>query len=219
MSFYDFLSYLTWLSPLLLISGTGIGIYYYKKLSNLYRSILYYLLVMGCIDLTSRVCGKVFKSNLYFLPILGFSEIFIFSAVFYYMGFKYSKLKYLLVFVNVTALIFSVIELFQISYFEAYHFQLYSKAANSFFIILFAIIFFFRNIKRNTIINGTIFRLNSGILIFFSLSFIIFLPLEFLVNEASVYKFYIWFANLGLAITFYIFLIGILWKNGKTHLT
>jgi hypothetical protein len=47
------------------------------------------------------------------------------------------------------------------------------------------------------------------------LNIIIFLPLDFLISEDSIFNFYIWFANLGVTVLFYLFLIYSIWKNGR----
>jgi hypothetical protein len=216
MDFDTLLSFLTWLSPFILLVGTVAGVCYYKALDPEYKTLVYYLFVMSLIDLASRWCGLVYGNNLFFIPVLGFSEIFIFSLVYYFIGFKNDpKLIYLLLMVNSAALIFSILEIFEAAAFVIKDFQLYSKAANSLFIIIFAAIFFIRDIRKNQSPKKHIFILNSGILAFFSLNIIIFLPLDLLINENSVYRFYIWFTNLVLTLLFYCFLIYAIWKNGR----
>ncbi|MEL1242815.1 hypothetical protein AAEO56_00965 [Flavobacterium sp. DGU11] len=216
MDLYALLNLLTWTSPFILLAGTITGVCYYKSLDSEYKTLVYYLFAMLCIDIGSRWCGLVFGNNLFFIPVLGFTEILLFSIVYYFIGFKnVPKLRYLLLIINSAALIFSVLEIFKTAAFVTKDFQLYSKAVNSLFIIVFAAIFFIQDIRKNKIPKKHIFILNSGILVFFSLNIIIFLPLDLLINENSVYKFYIWFTNLLLTLLFYSFLIYAIWKNGR----
>ncbi|WP_188620695.1 hypothetical protein [Flavobacterium suaedae] len=96
-------------------------------------------------------------------------------------------------------------------------FQPYAKVADNFVIILLALSFLQEKIDDFKEQKWDNFRLNIVILVFFTFNTLIFLPINFIVNENSGVKFYFWAGNSILLLLFYSYLIGKIWKNGKQN--
>lgn len=217
MDVYDIINFSTYLSPIFLIGGIGVGKYYFKNLDIPHKVILFYLLSMLFVDLSARFCGEFYGSNLLFIPILGLTELIAFSFFFCYLGLKENKLKlWCLVIFDVLASVFMISEMIQIERAGVNGFQSYSKIISTLLIVLLSVNLFMDKILSVKNISSGLFYLNSVILMYFSLILIIFIPIDFLINDTTGAKFYIWFANLLLTLLFYLFLIQSIWKNGKS---
>lgn len=211
---YQILNNLTWISPFLLISGTVIGSIYYKRLDSLHKVLLYYLISMVSLDILSRICGIIFQNNLIFIPILSLTELCTFSMAFYLLGFKYvKKLRYLLICGNIILFLLCLIELLWMFFYTTL--PKYSKIVNACLLLFFSFLYFFNNIKDNRVICIKKYKFSSFIMLFFSLNFILYVPFDFLINDISIYKFYIWFFHLAITLLFYLYLIKEIWANGK----
>jgi len=218
MSYSHLIEYCTLLSPIILIAGVSIGVYYFKKLDIIRKILVLYLFTMLSIDILSRVAAAIYNNNLVLIPILGFLELFIFSALYYALAGKEERIKKnSLLIINFATLIFTIWEITKVFNAPVEQFQSYSKAIATLIIVLFSITFFLEKIRLRKDISPALFSLNSGILLFYSLELIIFLPIDFLIHDNSGLKFYFWLANLIFILLFYLFLISSIWKNGKTQ--
>jgi len=212
MTFFKILDFLTFLSPVLLLCGILIGIYYYKFLDTVYKILTLYLIVCLCTDVVSRIYGHFYQNNLIFILLFSLTEVGIFSVL-YHTCFLEKKNRLLLVLTTIASL-YILWEIDTLRTIQVQQFQSYSKVADSFLIILLAIVYFFEKIGKNVQAELGILRLNSVILIYFALSLVFFLPINFLINVTSDLKFYFWGANLMLTLTFYGFISCEIWKNG-----
>lgn len=218
MDFYDLVNFCTYFSPIVVLVGVGVGIYYFKKLDILRKIVTFYLLAMFSVDILSRIIGRIYENNLFFIPIWGFLELFIFSLVYYFLGIKETSGKKISLIITIfSAFLFTLWEINKVCNAPIEEFQSYSKVISTLLIVLLSIGFFLENILKKKNISSDIFLLNSGILIYYSLTLIIFLPIDFLIQDNTGLKFYFWFANLIFMLVFYIFLILSIWKNGKTQ--
>ncbi len=212
MTFYQFLDYLTYLSPALLLTGIGIGMYRYKSLALSHKMLLFYIVVALFTDLSSRLYGHLFGNNLIFIILFSLLELIIFTILYQFCFFeKKSRTLFSLTFV---ASGFIVWELFSLRTIDPQQFQSYSKVMDAFVIILFALAYFFQKVGKYKTTQKEELRLNAAILIFFSLHLLFFLPINFLINVSSGLKFYFWMANLVLTLIFYAFINWEIWKNG-----
>lgn len=212
MTFYQFLDYLTYLSPALLLTGIGIGMYRYKSLVLSHKMLLLYISVALCTDLTSRVYGHLFGNNLIFIILFSLLELIIFTTLYQFCFFeKKSRTLFLL---TLVASGFIVWELGSLHKINPKQFQSYSKVMDAFVILLFTLTYFFQKVGKYKTTQKEQLRLNAAILIFFSLHLLFFLPINFLINVSSGVKFYFWMANLVLTLFFYAFINWEIWKNG-----
>lgn len=216
MTFYDVVDFCTYFSPIILSVGLGMGIYYFKRLNFLLKVITFYMGSMLFLDVLAYIFGEAYGNNLVFIPIFGFLELFIFSLFYYSLGIKETIIKKGLLITTVIGMfLFTLWEILKVYNAPVEEFQSYSKVISTLFIVLLSIGFFIENIVKRKDISASIFFINSGILLYYSLTLIIFLPIDFLIHDNTGLKFYFWFANLIFTYVFYIFLILSIWKNGK----
>ncbi len=200
-------------SPLSLIIGLLIGIYYRKCLKRDHRILCMYLFVCIFFDVFSRYLGSISGNNLITWPLFSLVELFVFSA-FYLETLK--KRKWIL---GVVLLGISYI-LFEIIYIDAYNvkvFQSYAKIVTSFLIVVIVLAKIIREVQTDQIISKNEQRLNNIILIVFSLNVLLLLPINLLVNGSSVLITAIWIIYLSITVLFYIYLSFTIWKNGKNR--
>lgn len=216
MEFYDLVNFSTYLSPVFLVLGIGIGIYFFKSIDIFHKIIVIYLGSMLAIDLLARLFGEVYGNNLIFIPILGFIELSVFSVFYYFSGLNENRAtKFLLFGIIALSFLFSAWEIYKVYDVPIEEFESYSKAISTCVVVLLSIGYFIDNIRKRKNISEGEFLLNSGILMYFSLELILFLPIDFLINDGSGLKYYFWFANLIFTLVFYNFLIISVWKNGR----
>lgn len=219
MDFYDITNFLTYLSPIILFGGVVLGSCYFSKIDILYKIIVYYLFGMLAIDISARVYGEIYGSNLLFIPILGFMELLAFFCFYFYSGILESRKKS--VFLGTIFLLSSAFMAWEFTSISnnatLEGFQSYSKVISTFLIVLLAIDFFISKILSSKNIAPQLFFLNSVIIMYFSMVLIIFIPIDFLINDATGVKYYIWFANLLFTLVFYVLLIISIWKIGKAR--
>lgn len=216
MDVYEIVNFSTYLSPIVLIGGVGVGKYYFKNIDFPHKIIMFYLLGMLVVDLSARFFGEWYGSNLVFIPILGLAELVAFSFFFSCLGLRENKVKFwMLLIFDALAAVYMLWEMAQIDRAQLEGFQSYSKIISTFLIVVLSINLFVEKIWSVKNISSELFYLNSVILMYFSMILIIFIPIDFLINDTTGAKFYIWFANLLLTLLFYLFLIGSIWRNGK----
>lgn len=214
MTFFRFLSISTLSVPVLLLLGIIIGTYFYKFTETRYRFLLVYLAICFGTDVLSRIIGEIYGNNLLFILIFSLLELVFFTAFYLVCLFRRKEKKYILL--TSAAVVFIIIELYLAGTSSPERFQPYSKVVGSFLILLMAISYLFEGIGKKQP-DYSDMKLNSVFIIYFSLNLIFFLPLNFLINVPSSVKFYFWCFNLILTISFYVFLIREIWKNGSTR--
>ena len=117
---------------------------------------------------------------------------------------------------SIVGIAFSLYEIFTIDYLDPVNFQSYSRVLVVFLIVIFAMIFFFEKLSAGTNPKDYKLSVNTGILIYYSLSVVVLLPINFLINEGTSLKFYFLLGNSFITLLFYLFLTYAIWKNGKT---
>lgn len=208
------------LSPITLIVGIIIGLFYFRYICKGYRLLVVYLAVDLIMDLLFRYFGfySPLKYNLFLFPILGFFELVVLSVLYYKYIFK-SVSKSLLVFVGIMLLlitgeIFSTNKLFLIKNFNSF-----GKIIADISIIWFCLLYYWQVFKGKIPVKSQYGPLNAVILIYFSINLILSLPLNFLVNEKLNVVILFWIVNLISILLFYFFLIYLIWQDGKTRKT
>lgn len=207
---YDF----NFLSPVVLFTGILVSLYYYPVLDRMHKWIFYYLIIMLTVDLGSRILGN-FGSNLIILPVYSLLEVVVITIFYYKLLFKaqHKLLKYLCCFVCLY-IIWEIIELLKVN---TNQFQSYAKVADNFIVISLALVFFHEKINMFKEAKWDNFRFNAVVLVYFFITMLFFLPINFLINESSGLKFYFWFVTNILIVLFYSYLTHSIWKNGRTR--
>lgn len=210
MTFKTLFEILNVISPIALFTGLLIGIYYYKKVDIIHKGITGYLLAMLCVDMSGRVLEYYSRNNLIVLPVYSLIEMGMF--VYFYFRYLFKRPHRALILLSILAAVYIIWELISFSR-DVRQFQSYAKVADNFVIITLALVFLndkIRDYKESRLDN---FYLNAVILIFFSVNLIFFLPLNFTLNETT--GFYFWLFNLTTTVSFYMYLIYSVWKNGR----
>jgi hypothetical protein len=211
----DFFELLNILLPTILSVGLFFGIYYFRILGKLYKVLTFYLLSALLIDITGRVLGEVYGNNLILIPLFGFIELLIFSILYYHFMLL-RKYKFILIIVGL-ALATILVETWKVRTVDPSNFQSYGRVLDAFVIILLSLLYYFNVIHYGKEGKTYNLGLNTVILIYFSLNLLIFLPLNFLLNESSELKIYFWLTNSILTFLFYAYIARSIWKNGKTR--
>lgn len=209
---------ITLISPIILILGIAIGIYCRKHLTGCFRLLLLYLILGFVTEVMSKYFGSFsnLKYNLFLIPIYALLELLLFSILYYKHVVK-SKNRYFLYFIFVL-LGLILIDLSRIgSMFNASSFQSYGKVIADAGIVIFCLIYYLDVVKGKIKPTFELNVLNAASLIFFSLNLIIFLAINFLVNANYGIVMFFWFFNLTIVCLYYIIIIYLIWRNGKTR--
>ncbi|GGB76487.1 hypothetical protein GCM10007424_15620 [Flavobacterium suaedae] len=219
MTFLDFSKKLSEVSPIFLIIGIIVGSIYYRKLDTLHKSIFFYLVLMLLVDFLSRYFGFISNKNNNLIILIVYSLVEVIVVSYFYYKFLLKKVHKLLKAICFAAILYIAYEFIYYAFFDTNvkSFQPYAKVADNFVIILLALSFLQEKIDDFKEQKWDNFRLNIVILVFFTFNTLIFLPINFIVNENSGVKFYFWAGNSILLLLFYSYLIGKIWKNGKQN--
>lgn len=210
---YELLRKLTYLSPLILLAGIGIGIYRYRTLKPIHRMLFFYLVLCVVFDILTRLPFLVWKTNLIFLVLFS-----LFELVFFYLLYRtvYTNKKHLVLLIAVPlGICYIVSELFYINFREAASFQSYAKVVDTVCILLMAIGYFFDRFRKPVSELWFFFRENSMILVCFSFYIIFFIPINFLIKGNTNGAAYLWLLHLLVTVGFYFYILIELWRNGR----
>ena len=174
------------------------------------RIILGFVFVSLIIDVVSRAYVDLFGSNLMLFNILSFAEILGFCLYFY--NSLVPKVVSILAFClgGVFVLVESLL-----SYNESWQtFQGYSKAVVAFLIVCLALFSILIQIIQETEVENKLMK--YGVIFYFSMEFILLLPMNYLINARSEYVKFLWSTRIGVIFIFYLIIIHYLWSLGRT---
>ncbi len=207
--------FLTLCSPAILLLGVIVGLIYYTRLENIHRILLAYLLMALIIDFFSRYLGLYHHNNLILIPIFAFFELIILSHL-YFKHLLVVKNRFWIIGIG-CLLIFNLFEIFTLINVDPANFFCLSRVLNSMAIVVMSIVFYIKQIADEYPLKSGFMLLNTIIFAFQSLNLILYLPINFLINEGSNIKFHFWYISLVLTLIFYISIIRIIWIHGKNH--
>lgn len=214
----DSFFFVTLISPLILFFGIIVGLYYRKHLIGCFRLLLTYMVFGFVSELVLRFFGyySIVKYNLFLIPIYALLELLLFSILYYKHVVK-SKSRFFLYFIFVL-LGLILIDLSRIgSMFNASSFQSYGKVIADAGIVVFCLIYYLDVVKGKIKPTFELNLLNAASITFFSLNLIIFLAINFLVNASYDIVMFFWNFNLVIVCLYYIIIIYLIWRNGKTR--
>lgn len=217
MTLLDFAAILADTSPILLVVGIIIAIIHYQKLDAFHKGIFFYLVLMLLVDFLSRYFGYISSKKNNLIILIVYSLVEIVAVSYFYSKFLLKKMHKLLILACFISVLYIVYELIYYTFFNTSikSFQPYAKVADNFVVILLALSFLQEKISDFKERQWNNFSFNIVILAFFTFNMIIFLPINFIVNENSGVKFYFWAGNSVLLLLFYSYLIAKVWKNGR----
>jgi hypothetical protein len=205
-------------SPIVLLIGIFIGIFIYGHLSKGFRVIVYYLVICLITDLISRYFGSYshLKFNLFLIPIFGFLELVVFSTL-YYKYILQSKSIPLLLFMILMLLLIVFEFVFADKLFNQKSFWSFGKVIADLSIISFCLLYYWEVFKGEIEVRDDISFLNATVIVYYSINMILYLFINFLVNENLRIVNVFWMVNLISMISFYLVLIWLIWQDGKTR--
>jgi len=218
MTFIEFANFLSQIPPVILTLGLVAGVFVFKSLDSLHRSLFWYMALMLGTDLAGRVLKFTHGNNLIVLPVYSLIELGFF--VYFYNRFLLVKPNKILIGLGIVGAVYIIAEIlgyFVLNTLDIKQFQPYAKVLDNFLIIIMALAFVQEKMANFKESGWGNFKLNTVILVFFTLTIIIFLPFNFLINGSSDVKFYFWIVNVIAVVLFYLFLISEIWKNGRTQ--
>jgi hypothetical protein len=209
----------SYLSPLVLLTGCIIGGITYKKNPAVSRWIFLYLVASLTLDILSRYWGKISsdKNNLFLLSVNGLIDLIFFSRLYAkFMGFSYTKMVKVITVIIGGFTVVSVILRGKNG--GVPDFQTYDKMLCDGAIFVFALASMFDLLRGNKELRREIVRINAIVLLYSSLNMLMSLIMNFLVNVGFMtIAAYFWILRGGLIITLYLILILTLWQTGKTR--
>lgn len=199
----------------MLVAGV-IGCYLYQNLPLRYRLITLYILLAISTDLLTIYFRTYWGYNLFLLPIYSFIELVIFSKL-YVSSFIKKEIPILrrLIFfaqaLTVLDLMF-ICNLFHIQTFHAY-----SKVITDIIVITYCLMYYFKILTGELSFSKELFLLNSSFVYYFSINVLIFLSVNFLINESLYLVTPFWMINALSALFLYNFLTYMIWQHGKSQ--
>lgn len=215
MSLSEIIGLITFINPLVLFIGIGIGIFYFSQLSSLFKWLVIYLIVALIFDFSSRYIGTFYKNNLILIPAFALVDLSFFTVIYSKFLIKKNRHYFSLPFLLLS--LFILYEIIVLRKVDAADFQSYSRIFVNFYITLLSIIYYVNNLTDLTVKSKDKMKLNQIILMYFTLSLVLFLPNNFTINTGMDLKFYIWLLILLITLLFYIFITLQIWRNGKTQ--
>ncbi len=210
--------YLTYLSPILCIVGVVLGVSRFSQLNQIFRLVIFYLFLSLVTDLFYRYFA-IFPTkqfNLFLIPIYGLAELLLFSFL-YLRYLIQGKKNGLIVFLGLMAIgiLFEII--FAPYIFSAKEFISFGKPLANLGILVLCFFTFYQWITEKTPKSQSLVSLNGAIFIYYSLNLLLYLFINFLVNENITLVTIFWSINLVSVLLFYSILILFIWQNGKTR--
>jgi hypothetical protein len=214
----QFLTLISLLTPITLLFGILVGSYNFKHLDVSVRFLFFYLVLCLVVDLLYRYFGYYshLKYNLFIIPIFAFFELAIFSGL-YYRHILKSRSNILVLFIAVALLCIFIELLFINRLLHQKSFQSYGKVIGDAAILFYCLMYYWKLFNGSIPIVTEHRNLNVAVLVYFSINLILFLPINFLVNASISIVFLFWVLNLLSLILFYLVLIYLIWRNGKTR--
>lgn len=195
---YDLWRYIAQVYMVVLVLSLLSGFIFYKKLTVLSKYLLAYAGVLLLCQLVSDYVGVVFKNNHIMLPIYCMAELSFFIVFFRRVLFK--KTSWLPLLMGGTAMAYILGEFyynFIDHYVDPKDFQPYCKVVANFCVLLYCLMFLYQKMKYNHTRTEK-FPLTIGLLIYFTLNSLFFLPFNFLINENSAFTLYFWMVNISM---------------------
>ncbi len=212
MSFTEVYNLLNLLSPGILFLGIILGIYTYRNLDIIHRGITVYLIIMLLVDMTGRVFEYLYGNNLFILLIYSLIEVTMFT--YFYFKYIFQRLHYIALVFSSIGIIYICWEIVKFKN-NIVDFQPYSKVVDNAVIIYLSLTFLYEKIIEFKQFRFQEFYIQLAVLIFFTVNSIIFLPLNFILNQTAGK--YFWQLILLITVIFYSYLTYSIWQNARQN--
>jgi hypothetical protein len=217
MEVLEIAEYISLATPYILLCCIIIVIIQYNKIQSNFKVLFYYLVLSLMANLVMELFGYYFNNNLILIPLFGLFELALFTVL-YTRYMNLGKLGISVLTIGLLGCGYIIYECLTVNIYDLGEFQSYARAISAFIIVVFSMIYFFDKLSKGTELSDSALKLNTIILVFFSLNLIFLLPMNFLIGKNSYdLKFYFWLAYMSIILLFYIFITISIWKNGKTQ--
>lgn len=202
----------TWLVPLLL-SLMCYSIAKYYKLLKPYQKVIYiFLLISLSVDLLSRFWSFAFAQNLEFISIFAIIEVIIFY-IFYYK--LLSSTNHLLGnILTIFALAYLCLDMLLFQTNRLTDYQTYTRSVSSLYIVVSSLLYY-KKIYSEYTRDKELLQLNGILLLYYSLNFILYLPINYIINVSVAINISLWIFKIILLLIFYLYLWKHLMNYGK----
>jgi len=162
-------------------------------------------------DITFRLIGDR-GPNLFFIPIYALFELALLSYWYYHYLLNRSKTVIYLAIFTVFAIVLDLV--FLSNLFSIKDYQSYGKVMADAAIIFYTVLFYWRGLRK--IPSNELLQLNTAVLCYFTINFLMFASINFLVNASSEIITVFWVMNILVTFLFYSLITYRLWQHGKT---
>jgi hypothetical protein len=185
-----------------------------RKLDSGLRFYTYVIILGVAAEITMRLCIYLFKiPNLFVIPAYYILEFFLISYLYIKYMLKRPQ-KALIVFAALVQIILCVEGIRSIFYDQVYSFNAYGKVLVNTVVIIYTLLYLLqlaKGYKRKSVSELT---LNMLIFIYYVLTLIVYVFINFLINGTSSITMYFWIFHSFITILFYLSISVLIWKTG-----
>lgn len=193
-----------------------ISSYSFKWLNNQFRLISLFIWLTAFANLLGFLSIKHMGTNLSILPALSLATLLIFSKL-YLDEFLKERAWSLLILILGAITIIGFDIYFSYTGLSVRHFYALGTVASDLCIVIFCLYYFWVSLQGEAPLDRELWILNSGFLIYFSISTLLFFSINFLVNESLKVVAPFWMINAFSASFLYTFLSYRMWKYRKAQ--
>jgi hypothetical protein len=199
--------------------GTITGAVYFKHLKKEYKYVAAFVTGSFVTQVLYLYFGYIAAAgfNLFMIPLYGIFEFAMFSLVFA-VFFSSKNKKLFTLFVTLIALLLIFEGVYSFFNQNPAKFISYGKILVNLSIISYSVYYIINTLldKSKKIIPGRI-KLSFITLIYYVITLLLFIAINFLVNTKLQIVFYFWIFHAFVTSLFYVILTTILWKHGKSR--
>lgn len=202
-----------WLTLCIAVIITGSS---FKWLNKSFRLISLFIWITALANVLGLLSIKHTGTNLSILPALSLATLLIFSKL-YLDEFLQERAWGLLILIGGAVVIIGFDIYFSYTGLSVRQFYALGTVASDLSIVIFCLYYFWKSLQEEEQLNRELWILNSGFLIYFSISTLLFFSINFLVNESLKVVAPFWMLNAFSASFLYIFLTYRIWKYSSTQ--
>lgn len=206
------------ISLLFLCCSFILSLRYYKKVGSVFRFFALFLLLGLSTEIFMRYYIFILheSSNLFVVPIYYILEFFVLSCLYFKHFFK--KTNWIGTSLVVLIQLALCIEGYRSIYYDqVYSFHAYGKVLVNIVVVTYSLKFFLNLAHGNTAIDASKIGLNILIFIYYVLSLILFIFINFLVNGDTTITMFFWIFHSSITALYYFSISLLIWKVGTTR--
>lgn len=203
LKLFDVANFITICLSCILVVLSAVNAFLLRTMSRDFRVLAIYIIACCTFDLASWGLSLSGTENIVMLPLFNAVELLLFCLFFSRQ--LQSRLPYLLLAGGLLTGTYDLLHSLK----EAAEYINLGRAYNAVGIISLVFVQMFRNVGRNT----RLARLHYGMIFYFSVTFVHFLMLNFLITVPSELKFVFWMIYAVSCAVFYCMITLFLWKN------